>query len=407
MARPNQVHLSASSIAAFKACPTRFRLAYHEGIRPVEDTDAQRIGTNWHALHEVYRTAYRQAGAKGEKQAAVAGDSALRETIDYLNQRYADTPKPASKTLVEWDTERFMLLYSFIGYLWYWQDDTAEVLANELEFELPLHEPNTGLPLSISEVVRVGKVDQIVAWNGVVGPVEMKSTSKSIDADSDYWDRVRRDTQVSMYALALRDFPRNDLPEAVTSHPDYNPDTFGNTIYDAWRKPTTKPKKLSQKDTAAFLESKEYYGQSFEVEYDADPDHECFVINGDTAETEVGKSGKPAIRETPEMYGARLLADIQERPEHYFVRREIPRTNKNLAEFRAELYRIYQAQKAFVKQGCWFQNEAQCRATFHCKFIPICHGEGPEAVCDGETIPNGFRRLFTDLTLNGSELESE
>jgi hypothetical protein len=48
-------------------------------------------------------------------------------------------------------------------------------------------------------------------------------------------------------------------------------------------------------------------------------------VDGDVCEVEIepGKKGF-AIRETIAMYGARLLNDIYERPEFYYVRREIP-----------------------------------------------------------------------------------
>ncbi|MFA6135246.1 MAG: PD-(D/E)XK nuclease family protein [Phycisphaerae bacterium] len=51
---------------------------------------------------------------------------------------------------------------------------------------------------------------------------------------------------------------------------------------------------------------------------------------------------KPTIRlrqnETPEAYGQRLLADLGERPDFYFQRREVPRLEDELAEYRAELW---------------------------------------------------------------------
>ena len=51
---------------------------------------------------------------------------------------------------------------------------------------------------------------------------------------------------------------------------------------------------------------------------------------------------KPTIRlrqnETPEAYGQRLLADIGERPDYYYQRREVPRLEDELGEFRDELW---------------------------------------------------------------------
>ena len=51
---------------------------------------------------------------------------------------------------------------------------------------------------------------------------------------------------------------------------------------------------------------------------------------------------KPTIRlrqkETPEAFGQRLLADIAERPGFYYQRREVPRLEDDLVQFRAELW---------------------------------------------------------------------
>jgi hypothetical protein len=419
MSNPTCFHLSASSIAAFKACPTRYRLGYREGLRLADDTDAQRVGTNWHKLHEVYQNAYRDRLAElpdgpDLDPADDAHETALSAAVDHLNLFYADTPMPSTKAVEEWEIERQVLTTSFIGYLWYWQSDPIESIESELAFDLPLHAPRTGLPLLTSDVLRVGKIDHVVSWHGMIGNMERKSTSRSIDADSDYWDKAKKDTQVSMYALAFNDMAQAGmLPESVTAHPDYDKARLGNTLYDVWHKPTIKPSKLTQADTAKILEQAwnsgeaTYYDTSFDVkldDFDENQKPHTILIDGQQAEVEFGKSGKPAIRETPAMYAARLLADIQERPEFYFQRREIARTDQEIRRFRVELFNIYQAQRMYDTTGCWFENEQQCRATFPCQYIPVCYGPGADSVCDGETTPPGFKRIFTDVTVDGANL---
>ena len=51
---------------------------------------------------------------------------------------------------------------------------------------------------------------------------------------------------------------------------------------------------------------------------------------------------KPTIRlrqnETPETYGQRLLADLGERPDFYFQRREVPRLEDELTQYKSELW---------------------------------------------------------------------
>lgn len=403
---PQCIHLSASAISSLKACPQRFRLAYREGLRTATDTDSQRQGTAWHAMHEEYHAAYgrisEQLAAPSETATIeMAQAYALTAVTEWLNRKYAGENCPQWKTIEEWGLERTILMTCFVGYLWYYQNDPIEVLASEVAFDLPLHMPKSGLPLPMTEVMRVGKIDHVIRWQGMVGNMERKSTSRGIGADSDYWDKAKKDTQVSMYALAFRDLQTLGTLGTTNGTPFVvSPETrFGNTLYDVWHKPTIKPAMLSQKDTAEFIRTQEYCGQSFEVKGE-----NPLTVDGEIAEVEHGKKGF-AIRETLGMYAARLLADIYERPDFYFQRREIARTDAEITKFRGELYSIYQTMKTFSKSGHWYENEQQCRATFPCAYIPICYGPGADAVCDGKTTPPNYKRIFVDLKVNGESLE--
>lgn len=409
---PQCYHTSASSIAAFKKCPQAFRLAYREGLRLDKDTDSQRMGTNWHGCHEVYANALTEAAAADSQTITDPkdwSDYALAQVVQHLDFQYEKVP--SWKTAEEWELEKTILLISFVGYLWYWQNDQVEFLASELPFNLPLHMPRTGLPLSMEEVQRVGKIDHVIRWHGLIGALERKSTSRAIDSQSDYWEKSAKDTQVSMYAMAMRDmYGKGILPKEVELASLFKgAGTFGNTLYDVWHKPTIKPAMLSQKDTAEFCTSMEYYGEHFQnviTHTDGEGAIDLVEVDGVKCEIEVGKkAGTVAIRETVKMYSARLLHDIQERPEFYFARREIARTDADIKKFRGELYAIYQAQKAFSQHNLWYENESQCRATFACSYIPICYGPGAEKVCDGVTTPAGFKRIFVDLTISAKSEE--
>lgn len=384
---PDCFVLSASSISAFKACPTRFRLGYREGLRTSEDTDSQRTGTNWHALHETF------ANSGNDMDAVVA----------LLNERYESIP--LSKTPEEWEVERQVLLTCFIGYQWYYGEDPIEVIESELAFELPLHMPTTGLPLPLKEVKRHGKIDHLIVWHGMVGPLERKSTASKIEEGSPYWERSQKDTQVSMYALACRDMAKARLmPDSVLTHAMFDPTRFGNTLYDVWHKPTIRPSKLTQAETEAFVTTGDYCDVHFEVLLTNTPN--TLTVDGWSTEIFPGaKEGKYAIKETPGMFAARLLKDIQERPTFYFIRKEIPRTDQDLSKFRVALYNIYQSQKSQSKTGHWYDNEAQCRATFPCPYIPVCYGPGADRVCAEGLTPNGFRRIFTPLTIQEKTFE--
>lgn len=399
-------HLSASAIQSFKACPTRFRLSYREGLRPVQETDSQRVGTSWHAMFETYANAIAAACDSMEANPLQSKeDYAMERVVSHLNTRYAE--KPNYKTMEEWTLERSVLLTSFIGYQWYYSEDPIEFLANELAFDLPVHMPKSGMPLSMDEVKRVGKIDHIIRWHGMVGALERKSTSRSIAPDSDYWDKSKKDTQVSMYALAFRDMIEAHVADDAKLPFTWNNDErFGNTLYDCWHKPTIKPKLLTQAETAEFLKSGMYFDQKFHTSGDRGTVNgvEVCTIDGEHAEIEQGKKGI-AIKETVGMFSARLLNDIYERPDFYYQRREIARTDAEIRKFRKEVYAYYQNMKLVEKHDTWTENEQQCRATFPCQFIPICYGPGADAVCDGKTTPPNFKRIFVDLTVNNKELE--
>lgn len=399
---PQCYHLSASSIQSFKACPQRFRLAYREGLRADRDTDSQRAGTNWHAMHEEYANSI--AAWKANRPDDTAEDrniAALQAVIDLLNVRYEKVPSWIDST--DWALERQVLLTSFVAYLWYWQNDPVEFIASEVPFNLPLHEPRTGMPLSMKSAQRVGKIDHVIKWHDGIGALERKSTTRSIAPDSDYWQKSSKDTQVSMYALAFSDMSAAGLlPPGIQGG-----ERFGNTLYDVWHKPTIKPTTLTQAATKVFLDTGVYMECSFTPVVtlsNIEGTSHLVSVDGITCEVEMGKKGF-AIKETVEMFGARLLQDIYERPDFYFARREIARTQAELREFRKELFAIYSAQSAFSKGNYWFSNESACRATFPCTFIPICYGPGASAVCDGSTTPVGFKRIFVDLTVNGKEVE--
>lgn len=366
------IHLSASAISSFKACPERYHKAYDEGIRPIEDTDGLRIGTNWHLLHETYRS-YEDA-AEGFEAAIAA-----------LNEIYATIP--ATKTAEEWATERAILAGSFAAWI-HLMPEPAPTLVTELQFELPLPHPKTGLP--VGGVKLQGKIDRLVR----VGPKRIavrdyKSTSKPIAADSLFWAHLRLDTQISMYVYAARQLQQRGELRQYGIEDD---DEIVGAFYDVWHKPTIKDKNLTQAESAEFMDTIKYMGQEFDVQWnDRGGKTPILLINGVEALVTPGKKdGTFAIRETPDMFCARLMFDIMERQEFYFASREIPRTDADMETFVAQLYSVCQAIKAARSGGHWIQNEQQCEATFRCPYIPMCYCHVDTS--DGST-PAGFKRI--------------
>ncbi|KKK81617.1 hypothetical protein LCGC14_2811680, partial [marine sediment metagenome] len=123
-----KIKLSASAIGELKACPYRYYAKYILGIRKEEDTDAQRIGTNW---HEILDVATRKPGSvcvpcgnlgKPDPDCPLCvgtgflPDDSMTAVMRVLNKAYASIPSGMDQEKV--NIERTILLYSLTGYNW-------------------------------------------------------------------------------------------------------------------------------------------------------------------------------------------------------------------------------------------------------------------------------------------------
>ena len=382
--------LSATSIGCYKACPKRYYHRYVLGLVPDEDTDSQRVGTNYHRIHEIadmkpggvcecVRPIMDEHGPDIDTDpncSLCSGigrfpDDPMDAVIAHLNQAYA-TP-PISKTIEEWETERITLLYSLVGYQWYYNDDEYKVEQLEQKFDLPLKSPITGHKLRAN--LR-GKIDRVFSAGNNRFIHEYKSTSKSIDPDSTYWNHLTLDTQTRLYTYAAAQLGLG----------------MCGVLYDVWSKPKTRPKKLTQGDSKKFVADGMYCGEKFDLtDHPDDGSPDGVTVNGRSAEVEPGaKPGTFAIRETPEMYGARLLQDITQRPEFYFARREIAHTANDIEKFERQLYNIYKGIGNMTKTDGWWEDENACESTFKCSYLGFCYNHidvGPDEV------PDGFRKI--------------
>lgn len=396
-----QWKLSASFFGAFKACAMRCYLKYVLGLIPDEDTDAQRQGTRWHRCLEIMgmkprdlcldcTATHPDSDCPLCEGTCVLPSEMMDAVIRYLNKVYKTVPM--SKTREEWLTERAILLYSLCGYNWQYADDDFEVVAEEIQFSLSVRNPESGRALP--NVTLDGKIDKIVrSPNGIYYIDEHKSTSKSIDSDSTFWSYLNLDTQTKLYPYAAQQLQLAGELWAYGINP--TDPLISGVRYDAWHKPGISPKKLTQAESKKFVETGEYMGEKFIIETNwgvPDPNidnKESVAVNGESAEVTPGaKEGTFSVRETPEMFGARLLVDIAERPNFYFARREISRTAAELRTFEYEIYNIYQTIKFMNKNGRWWTNEQQCEATFRCPYISICYNN---IKVDGGTVPEGFK----------------
>jgi len=388
------IKMSATSIGCFKACPKRYFYRYILGLAPIEDTDALRVGTNYHRVQEIYDA------EPGEVCECVGGpepqepclycvlcegtgtnpQDPMDAVVRHLNERYSIPP--LSKTVEEWQTEKITILYTLVGYRWWYeqQDQGYEVESLEQSFDIPLISPITGAKLKGR--LR-GKIDRVFSCGANRFVHDYKSTSKAIDPDSTFWSHLTLDTQTRLYTYAAAQLGLG----------------ICGVLYDVWHKPGIKPKKLSQADSKKFVATGEYCEQDFELsgkdvfigtpEPDGTPSMTLFMVNGTNCIYEPGKKpGTFTIRETPEMYGARLLEDITNRPEFYFARKEIVHHSTSIEAFHRQLVDIYRDIRYKTRNNSWWEDEHECERTYKCEFCQFCYNNielGPDEVPENFT----------------------
>ena len=242
----------------------------------------------------------------------------------------------------------------FAAYLWYWEDQPLDVERPEFTFGVEIESGVTGDPIPF-----LGQIDGVIRISGRRGILERKTTSEDLSADSRYWDRLRMDTQVGAYSLAFRkEF--GEMPAFV--------------IYDVVRKPTIRAKSLTKADVARMKEENDehgfagYFGEKFQG-----------------AELEEALATK---RESLGMYGARLTADIGDRPDWYFARREVQRTQQDLEAAATDIGH-HVAQIEFDRgHGGFARNPDACNTFGLCDFFDLCANNAD--ISTGK-VPDGFQ----------------
>jgi hypothetical protein len=393
-----ELKLSFSSDSDYQACQWRYLLSHIYGLTSEKDKDALRIGETWHRCHEILEMVPGTKCPDCLKHEELrpdcdlcAGTGYLPEdmmdaVVRHLNRVYGITPD--NKTREEWELERTTLLYSLSGHRWlYAGDQRFDVVGSEIKCVIPVIDPATGRKAPKTKFVL--KVDKLVRdrSSGMVYVWERKSTSQSI-TDADYWEGLTQGDQVTGYIYGVRVAQYSGQLVRYGIHPSDPP--VAGAFCDVWHKPDISPKMLTQADTATFVETGQYCGEGFTVK--PEPSGQRIVVNQEIAQTVPGKKeGAFAIRETPEMFGARLLADIAERPEHYYAQREVSRTDKDLEAFQWHIYNLARQIRHVEGKNLWVKNVRACKSGFHCEFIGLCQSG---AEIDPDTVPPGYKRKY-------------
>lgn len=256
--------LTNSRLRAFRRCPRLHHYSYNLGVRLRTSPDALSFGSLVHAALE----AWWQAPAEEKLNAALLP---LEKEPDAFTRARAR-----------------VMLY---GYHERWLEaaDALDVVAVEREFEVPLVNPETGA--ESRTFVLAGKVDAIARErsSGRLYLVEHKTSSEDLSPGSDYWARLRIDSQVSIYVGA-----------AASSEP------VAGCIYDVLGKPAQKP-----------LQATPEADRKYTKPTKAEPTPRLYANQRESDET-------------VDEYESRMLDHVASNPERYYARAEIVRLDAEI-----------------------------------------------------------------------------
>lgn len=321
----NRKLLTNSSTGTFKTCRRKYYWSYVCGIRTEYDGKALRIGSAYHEALDTLRV-----------------ERSCDKAIETARSCYSQCPD--NFDVREWKIERETIVALVNGYAWRW-GDSLTVLESEMNFQIRLRNPATNSPSTLFDLA--GKLDGIVVIDESErkAVLESKTTGDDISLESDYWQRLQLDSQPTIYIHGARE-------------KGYTVDTV---LWDATRKPTIKPSPIAIRDDLG-------------VKIVLDE-------HGNRAQTNQGKWRQTGDKErglvlqtrdmTPDEWSKKLTADIGERPDFYYQRREIPRLDDDIDECRAELWEIQQTIRTAERENKWYKTVSFSTCP-HCPYFGLC-----------------------------------
>lgn len=321
--------LTNSEAKTFKRCAREHHIAYRLGIRARVAPEPLRFGT---LLHRGLEAWWRGAMAK-----------APRET--WLPAAFEATRNDAEDAF-----ERIRAEELLRGYDARWGAEPLEVLGVEVEFSAHLVNPATGSESRTFELG--GKIDAIVRMpTGEVFIVEHKGSGEDIGAGSDYWKRLRLDSQVSTYFVGGRALGYD----------------VQGCLYDVIGKPKLQPLQATPEESRKYKKD----GTLYANQRDRD--------------------------EAPEEFRLRLRDALAEDPDRFYVRGVVTRLEEDERDAAFDLWQTARAIADAERLERFPRNDQSCvRWGRSCPYFAACTHE--TSLDD----PERFRRV----TKTHEELEA-
>jgi len=234
------------------------------------------------------------------------------------------------------------------GYHERWHPNEYQVAGVEEEFDVPLLDPDTFEPHPTFRLA--GKIDARIRTAEGVMVVEHKTSSEDIGPASDYWLRLHMDPQLSAYMIGAESFGESPV----------------GCLYDVLRKPAIRPLAATPVENRKYTKDGRLYANQREQD------------------------------ETPDEYRARVRGAITA---DYYVRREIPRIESQIADFLADAVAEVNTLAFRSAAGIAPRNPDACFQMGRCPFWVCCStGSDPS---DHEDMFERSDRVHAELSTLG------
>lgn len=342
---------TTSRATCFQRCKREHYYSYELMRRPRKEALALSFGKLYHDALE----AWRKMIMDGMRD----GNEVLQAVLELMDQKVREQ-QDTEMNVFEYQRARVL----FVGYHTRWFEHDTHALQYvfvEQEFTAPMINPATGAASRTWQLG--GKIDGGAIKNGRNWTVESKTTSSDIAPGSEYWLKLRMDSQVSTYqngAVALGFIPHG-------------------CIYDVSRKPQQQPYKATPEENRRFTKGKSCKGcrtearERGEWEKGAPPP----PPNPNCASCEQPRLSKQCREhdETPEAFGRRLIDAIVSNPDAYYQRGEVIRLDDEMLEFDHDQWLTGRALRESQLADAWPRNPNACvRYGRTCSYWDVCTG---------------------------------
>jgi hypothetical protein len=288
-----------------------------------------------------------------------------------------------AEALREWNYDAMTVLTLNRFYGWYWADDQLVPVHTEVPFVVPVRNPSTtgvsrtweqrGVIDLISH--RANRPDRLLL-------VDYKTTSKDMAEGSRYRrQKFHLDSQLTGYLYAAHECGLD----------------VRTILYDVVRKPTIGPTDIPEVDAQGVKivvdpqgnRVKNASGIKWDEKYAGNP--EAPPQPKDYWKQSSSGDDKLVTRPmTCEEWAVKLAADIEKRPEYYFARFEVPRTQADIEAWQKDQWDDANAMAIAEKEGRYPRNEQACDQFGLCCYFETCCA-GIDLLAPNARIPNGFQ----------------